>query len=419
MKAELLAALFEITVAMSLMLAIVLPLRLAMRHSLGAVAAYRVWASIPLVMVASRLPAWTPLRDATFSSNTLATVQVMSDAAQARVPGADMQTLLLLGWLIGVVLMAWLLTRQQRRFVRSLGSLQAIAHGIYRASAASAVPALIGALPPRIVVPAAFEQCYSPLQQDLIMLHERTHMRCGDAQVNALIAALRCLFWFNPLLHYAAVRIRIDQELACDAMVLRQRPDARRPYAEAMLNTQLADTGLPVGCQWQSSHPLKERIYMMTTPLPSRLRSRIGNVLIAAVLGSSVALAWASQSPMPAITGVADRAVAFAQVPPPPYPEGALRDGISGNVMLKIVVDSDGKPTMIDIVQSQPPGVFDAAASAAAAKWTFEPAVANGVAIASAVMVPISFNAQHEAPVRATPPVPTVLDTLQVEARRN
>lgn len=419
MKSELLATLFEITVAMSLVLAIVLPLRLVLRYSLGTVAAYRLWMSIPLVMAASLLPAWTPLREATLSSNTLATVQVMSAAAQSRAPGADVQTLLLLGWLIGVVLMAVLLTRQQRRFVRSLGSLQAIAHGIYRASAASAVPALIGALPPRIVVPAAFEQCYSPLQQDLIMLHERTHMRCGDAQVNALIAALRCLFWFNPLLHYAAVRIRIDQELACDAMVLRQRPDARRPYAEAMLNTQLADTGLPVGCQWQSSHPLKERIYMMTTPLPSRLRRRIGNVLIAAVLGTTVALAWASQSPIPATTGIADREAAFAQVSPPPYPERALRDGISGNVMLSIVIGSDGKPNTINIVQSQPPGVFDAVASAAAAKWTFEPAVANGVAIASAVMVPISFNAQDEAPVHATPPVPTVLNTLQVEAPEN
>ncbi|MDZ4814395.1 MAG: TonB family protein [Pseudomonadota bacterium] len=419
MKSELLAALFETTLAMTLMLAIVLPLRLAMRHSLGTVAAYRLWMSIPLVMAASLLPAWTPLRNAALSSNTLATVKVMSAAAQSRAPGADGQTLMVLGWLIGVVLMAVLLTRQQRRFVRSLGSLQAIAHGVYRASAASAVPALIGALPPRIVVPDAFEQRYSPLQQELILLHERTHMRCGDAQINALIAALRCLFWFNPLLHYAAVRIRIDQELACDAMVLRQRPDARRTYAEAMLNTQLADTGLPVGCQWQSSHPLKERIYMMTTPLPSRLRRRIGNVLISAVLGTSVALAWASQSPMPASTGIADREAAFAQASPPRYPEVAARDGISGNVMLSIVIGSDGKPSTINIVQSQPPGVFDVAASAAAAKWTFQPAIENGVAIASEVLVPITFSSDGETPAPATTPVPRVLDTLQVEAPKN
>jgi len=30
-----------------------------------------------------------------------------------------------------------------------------------------------------------------------------------------------------------------------------------RHYAEAILNSQLADIGLPVGCQWQSSHPMQ------------------------------------------------------------------------------------------------------------------------------------------------------------------
>lgn len=155
---------------------------------------------------------------------------------------------------------------------------------------------------------------------------------------------------------------------------------------------------------------------MMTTPLPNRLRRRIGNVLIAAVLGSSVALAWASQSPNPASIGIADREAAFAQVSPPRYPAAAVRDGVSGHVMLSIGIGSDGKPMTINIVQSHPPGVFEAAASAAAAKWTFKPAVENGVAIASQVMVPISFSRDGETPAPATTPVPRVLDTLQVEA---
>ena len=33
----------------------------------------------------------------------------------------------------------------------------------------------------------------------LIVLHERTHLRRGDAWVNAAVAVWRCLFWFNPL----------------------------------------------------------------------------------------------------------------------------------------------------------------------------------------------------------------------------
>ena len=78
------------------------------------------------------------------------------------------------------------------------------------------------------------------------------------------------MFWFNPLVHLAAARFRFDQELACDAAVIARHPDSRRRYGAAMLKTQRAEFGLPMGCHWQSSHPLKERVAMLKQAPPSR-----------------------------------------------------------------------------------------------------------------------------------------------------
>lgn len=414
MKAEILSTLAGATLLLSLVLLLILALRNHVRHALGPIAAYRLWLLLPAVMLANVLPEWTPAPDAPLA--TLATVQVIAAAARAQlpVPAADGQTLLLWVWMIGALLMLLLFCWQQARFVRSLGHLHTLGSGIYRASTRGGAPALIGAVAPRIIVPDGFEQDYTQQQQELILLHERTHLRRGDAQVNALVALLRGVFWFNPLFHYAAVRMRIDQELACDALVLRQRPDARRPYAEAMLSTQLADTGLPVGCQWQSSHPLKERIHMMNQPALGTTRRRLGNLLLAALIGASATIAWASQSNPPAPTLSLDRDAELIDGTPPKYPLSALRDNVTGKVLLQIGIDANGKPVTVNIVQSEPPGVFDAVASAAASAWTFKPAMHDGVAIATQVLMPITFDTHEGAPTSVDAPKMDPLDIMQV-----
>src|SRR3546814_629662 len=86
----------------------------------------------------------------------------------------------------------------------------------------------------RIVLPADFDARYSADERALILAHERIHRARGDVAGNALLAALRCVYWFNPLLWIAADRFRRDQELACDATVFTLHPHARRASREAL-----------------------------------------------------------------------------------------------------------------------------------------------------------------------------------------
>jgi beta-lactamase regulating signal transducer with metallopeptidase domain len=81
----------------------------------------------------------------------------------------------------------------------------------------------------------------------VVLAHERVHLERGDPPVNAALALLTCVNWFNPAAHVMSHWLKIDQELACDARVVAAHPKARKAYAQAMLKTQLAARPLAPG----------------------------------------------------------------------------------------------------------------------------------------------------------------------------
>ena len=295
MAAELLRELGASALAASVAIVLVLCLRRMLRAYFGARVAYALWIFVPLASTVT----WLPVRVVvTYVPAVVETAEMRASAAATnRLPDSGSAlSLLALMWMTGVAVALGSALRRQRRFVRALGLLQPTAEAdVWRAATVTASPALVGALRPRIVVPLDFEARYNAAQRALVLVHERLHRARGDAQVNAFATLVCCAFWFNPLVYFAASRFRFDQELACDAAVMERFPRARRRYAEAMLNTQLADLGLPAGCHWQSCHPLKERIAMLKQILPGRARRACGiGVTVVLVACGSVAV-WAAQ----------------------------------------------------------------------------------------------------------------------------
>src|SRR3546814_159199 len=112
---------------------------------------------------------------------------------------------------------------------------------------------------------------------------------------NAWMAALRCVYWFIPLLWIAADRFRRDQELACNATVVARHPHARRAYGEAMLKTQLSAMPAPLACHWFGGHPLKERIAMLMHPIPGTRRTAVGLAIAGSVIAGTAYAAWAAR----------------------------------------------------------------------------------------------------------------------------
>ena len=268
--AELMDAFLRANLVAALVILAVMALRIPARLRFGPELAYRMWAAPPLAAIATLVP----LRTGKAVMHPLAHLAPADLAPQ-------MLTLWLLGFVGAIAAMAWM----QAAFLRE-------------ARAGRAGPAVVGVVTPTVVMPPD-DGRYSPDERALIRAHEREHINRKDPRAGALMAAFQCLAWFNPLVHLGVHLARLDQELACDAAVLRRHPTSRTLYAKTLLKTQLACAPLPLGCYWpaRSRHPLEVRVELLRRGPGSD--SIEGPMLVMTGIVVAALLAWAAEPPLP------------------------------------------------------------------------------------------------------------------------
>ncbi|HMB58059.1 MAG TPA: TonB family protein [Arenimonas sp.] len=80
------------------------------------------------------------------------------------------------------------------------------------------------------------------------------------------------------------------------------------------------------------------------------------------------------------------------RAPAPPYPPMALRRGITGTVVLLVLVGADGAPLDVSVEQSSGSKLLDEAAQKfVRSHWHFNPALQGSIAISAYARVPINF----------------------------
>jgi TonB family protein len=342
MSADILAGLLRANLAGSAAILLVLLLRRLVRLRFGPTAGYGMWAAVPLFVLSALSPPHAA------AAALAPAVVLMDSAARGLEPltrrAADAADLLTAAWTAGAAATAALFAWRQARFVRSLGRLEPLASGVLRGQHSGAGPFVLGSLRPRIVAPADFETRFDGEARRLVLAHERVHLARGDAAVNGLVAVVQCLAWFNPLAHLAAHRLRLDQEIACDAVVIARRPEARRLYAETLLDAALTPRLVPFGCHWPAAgaRSLKERLTMLHLAPVSPLRRRLGVALVSVIAAAGAGAVWAA-SPVRVI-GKPD----WVERPTgdqmaPLYPKAAEKAGKEGMVVLDCRVRSDGR----------------------------------------------------------------------------
>lgn len=130
-------------------------------------------------------------------------------------------------------------------------------------------------------------------------------------------------------------------------------------------------------------------------PLSLPTLSLATDIQIPALPGpSSLSLA----APSAPESGITAPAVTTFDKPPrvltrldPFYPTEARRSGTEGCDLVRVLVDEDGRAAKTEVVESQPAGVFDAAALKAIRGWRFSPAQRFGHSVAVRIDIPISF----------------------------
>ena len=367
-------------------------LRSPVRSALGASAAYRLWL-IPMVMAVATLapaPQGGPMAPIIFSVAAVPTAIPKLGAESV------WASALALVWLFGVATCAGALGVRQMRFgsVMRDGSAASVAGTpVIRAIQTDMGPAVVGG---RIVVPFDFEVRFTEAEQSAIIAHETQHLARGDVLVNAGVAAIQCVCWFNPLVHLAVRMLRFDQELACDAAVMARRPGLRRTYAEALLKTQTIALVPPLGCAWRARGfpALRDRIQMLRHGAPNgRNRATGVLLLIGLALGGGYA-AWAStpaQKPTIVAPDWSSRpsGADLARL----YPAQAKAQGLGGVAVMQCGVTAAGTLSGCALLSETPKGAgFGAATLQMASLFQMKPKSVDGKPVAGGIVrIPVKY----------------------------
>lgn len=131
-----------------------------------------------------------------------------------------------------------------------------------------------------IVLP---EKDYTKEELELIFFHELVHISRRDSTTKLGMAFCTALMWFNPFVWIATKKCADDLELSCDEAVLYRRDsEARRQYAELLLQTTASEWGFTT-CLSASAKALRYRLKGVMNPRKRIVGSAVSVILLFAV----------------------------------------------------------------------------------------------------------------------------------------
>jgi beta-lactamase regulating signal transducer with metallopeptidase domain len=142
------------------------------------------------------------------------------------------------------------------------------------------IPFSTGYLHPVIILPKATSAWPAPVVES-VLIHELAHIKRRDilARIAAQISC--CIHWINPLAWYGLGRIMMEQEIACDNLVLdtgtKASDYARNLLALAEVRRGSMDFALTA---FGRRTELKSRLLEILKPTRKRTPMRIGGVLV-------------------------------------------------------------------------------------------------------------------------------------------
>lgn len=142
-------------------------------------------------------------------------------------------------WLVGTVLLGSYTMIQNRKLKRTFQEMPIVAEveGINVCVSSEAKAAcLAGMINPKIMITEEIFKNENLYQ--CVLQHELAHYHQKDHIWNTIKILLCVIYWWNPLVWFAARCVEEDAELACDARVLKdQSMEARKAYGYALLQT--------------------------------------------------------------------------------------------------------------------------------------------------------------------------------------
>ena len=355
------------------MLSVTLTLLIFTEHfltqKLGASLTYKLWILVPVCLLLNNIPmsiVAIPSND--FSRYVVGITPTLTtrDAAP-----------LFITWGIGVcVITAYILVHHLTTWA-SIGKRRAVHTNAYYSSKAT-TPMLFGFIAPKILLPFSFKSTFSSAQQALVLEHENVHRKHYDHLLNTIALTVAILFWFNPLVWFALKSFRINQELACDNAVLKNKTENEKlTYAKALVQcAEHCSNAITLYPTFGEKRTMIKRLNAIKQPTRNSKVFAAGILSIAALVTINTALAKVPPPPAKAETKI-NEAAPVKHVSPT-YPTKAAKNNVEGFVVLSFDITETGATDNIKVVKSAPTGVFDKSAQVALDQWVYKPRIQGG-----------------------------------------
>ena len=309
-----------------------------------------------------------------------------------------------------------------------------------------------------ILLPSSARQ-WSDERCRLVLAHELAHVKRTDGLLQLFVQIVCSVYWFNPLVWYAAHRIRIERERACDDRVLSLGAEAV-DYADHLvqvvrgLRTRRALSFASVSMA-QPSQLESRLVSILDSGMRRRTLSKTGTILLCTFAGlltiTVAAIGIAAAVPLPPVfvsavkfTPAVAKPESTAQrtrigngnaipnsavIPPqvlepskPEYTQEGVEANIEGIVTLEGHVDIKGEVSRLRVIKGLGYGL-DQKAIDAVLGWKFRPALRNGAPVEAITQIEVDFRipawyravSTEEPAVRIGPGVtpPTVISRVE------
>src|SRR4029079_4333455 len=163
-----------------------------------------------------------------------------------------------------------------------------------------AIPVAFGLVHPRVLLPSGADEWSLELRR-AVLLHELAHVQRHDCLTQA-VAQLACAaLWFHPAVWWAASRLQVERERACDDRVLEARTRASE-YADhllGMVRSLRASRQPALGAvAFARRSSLEGRLLAVLDPLRDRRAVGLRVVAPAALIAAMLVLPFAAFQPV-------------------------------------------------------------------------------------------------------------------------